>query len=144
MPSQILDMFPVKSSEQTGKPSRSITTKDEMLKENLRYVQSELKHHSSRSMEEDHDPYSSSRPGTFYSIYKNITDLEESKTTKLFYQKAAESAGISLDTLVRGVAMLEKQLQNYVTLKKKQKRLAEWETQDEELENAETAASQSE
>lgn len=114
IPQQLLDLFP------TGRPDGSSPVKvdhaqeaktDQVaLDQKLKNAQGSLKLRAIISGEgEERKRKPVKRIGSFYKRYRNIEDL--SPQAKIFYEAAANSAGISLSSLVLAIIQLERKLE---------------------------------
>ncbi|KAK5121594.1 hypothetical protein LTR85_004766 [Meristemomyces frigidus] len=80
---------------------------DEVVAERLRQMQSALK--TRRVIEPTAGAREVNRTGSFYRRYRIVEDLEG--TAKSLYERASRLAGLSLDSMVRAVFLVEKKMQ---------------------------------
>ena len=104
----LFSMFPLEASKMDADQIQTpqATSQDTNM---LRYVQRSLTTRPSVSASNSAKP--SLRPGSLYRRYRKAQELNG--VVRMFYQAAAELAGLSLEGIVQAVFLLERKLQKY-------------------------------
>lgn len=100
--------LPSRVSTKQARPATPTGT-EPMAGEKLRQVQSTLV--STQAIEDDQTIEDAPPPGSFYRRFKHIEEL--GGPVKIFYEKAAELAGVALDGIVQAVFLTEHKLQKH-------------------------------
>lgn len=118
MAEQILELFPLEELP----PRPVVEPMEEHASPHIKQIQEDLISQKPLPLEED-ESERINRPGELYRRYRHVEDLPEN--ARVFYEKAAENTGISLEMLVRGVVQLETLVENWNLAHRKRRLLAE-------------------
>ena len=104
----LFKLFPVQS-ERTTKNAMTSSPRRDSVEETIRRVQSILR--PREVVERSKDSEALHRPGSLYRRFRKVEELDGH--AEIFFARAAKLAGLSLETMVQAIFLIEKRLERF-------------------------------
>lgn len=134
MPEQILELFPLIQLPSPTPPSEKsrveASEKEEQVEQRLKITQASLQWTRPVPQGAGREGQEMIRPGMAYRHWRRAEELPP--PARDFYEQAAKLAGVSVETLVRAVFLIEIKLQQHIEKMRRERLIADWEGIEED------------